>query len=92
MPSIISEVIPQWRFIFIGLYGIARVGDGWAYNDSPLNHFCPDCNRKLTVGIHIIDELTATYYARCWGCDFDLKIKRELEDEGFDYDTFMDTI
>jgi hypothetical protein len=84
-------MIPQWRFIFLELIRIGRLGDGWVYNDSPLNYFCPDCGRRLTVGIHIINEAKATYYSHCWGCGFDLKTTRELEN-GFDYEAFMETI
>ena len=85
-------MFPHWKFIFLELRRICTLGDGWVYNDSPLNYFCPDCSRRLTVGIHIIEGVSATYYSRCWGCDFDLKTTRELDEEEFDYESFMNSI
>ena len=73
---------PYWRFIFLE----------WMDLGSPVDSTCPECGQHLTVGIHIIEGVSATYYSRCWGCGFDLKIARELDMDGFDYDTFMDTI
>ena len=84
----------RWKFIFLEFpKPIAILGDGFVYGDSPINYICPNCNQHLTVGIHIIEGISATYYSKCWGCKFNLKIKREwFEEEVFNLEHFMDSI
>jgi len=91
-------MIPTFKYIFLECRPIARLGDGFVYNDNPMNYACPDCNGRLKVGIEIVDDKVATYYSHCYRCGFDLKLPRDLDEDNFDntgnFDIwgFLDTI
>ena len=75
--------IPIWKFIFLE----------WMDLGSPVDSTCPDCgSRSFFVGVRIIDNLLATYYAHCGRCSFTLDIDRELDVQGFDLSHFLDTL
>lgn len=72
----------SWKFIFLG----------WRDITSPVDAFCPECKAVLKIGVKIEDDKLAVYYAHCYRCGFDLKIKRELDEDGFNLENFLETL